>query len=424
MTGFSFRVKNTRSWTPSTSESQQDLSGFSANGAELKARLGTLRIRGAEIPTPVFMPVGTLGSVKALSSEDVWQMGYRLILGNTYHLNLRPGMDVLGQLGGLHAMMNWKGGLLTDSGGFQVMSLSARRKLDESGVSFASHLDGRPIRLTPENVVEIQSIIGSDIQMVLDECTAHPSTEQDVRLSMERSMRWAQRARNAFVETRERRTASLSRENGASGVDSGWLCGPAQFGIVQGGMDASLRRESAQQLRSMEFEGFAVGGLSVGESKREMRQVLGALDGHLPADCPRYLMGVGAPDDLIDAVLQGIDMFDCVMPTRNARNGSVFVRQAADPSCRMQIRNARFRLDPRPLDESCSCLACRSYSRAYLRHLFVAREILALRLLTLHNLQFLYDLMADLRIALADNDGVEAAVQSVRVRYVGHDKIK
>lgn len=423
MTGFSFQVKSVRSWIPSQSVAQQDLARFSSRGPELKARLGTLRIRGAEIATPVFMPVGTLGSVKALSSEDVWQMGYRLILGNTYHLNLRPGMDVLGQLGGLHALMNWKGGLLTDSGGFQVMSLSARRKLDENGVSFASHLDGRPIRLTPENVVEIQSIIGSDIQMVLDECTAHPSTEQDVRMSMERSMRWAQRARTAFLQTRERRSASLSAGGNPGGADTGWLCGPAQFGIVQGGMDAGLRQQSAQQLRAMGFEGLAVGGLSVGESKREMRQVLGALDGHLPEERPRYLMGVGAPDDLIDAVLQGIDMFDCVMPTRNARNGSVFVRQTADPLCRIQIRNARFRLDSRPLDESCSCLACRSYSRAYLRHLFIAREILVLRLLTLHNLQFLYDLMADLRAALSQNDGVETAVQSVRLAYVGHDNI-
>jgi queuine tRNA-ribosyltransferase len=423
LSDFSFKVNRTRSWTPKVSLAQKDLAAFGSQGGTVTARLGTLRLRGVEIPTPVFMPVGTLGSVKALSSEDVWQLGYRLILGNTYHLNLRPGLDVLEQLGGLHSMMNWKGGILTDSGGFQVMSLSARRKLDDDGVSFASHIDGKAIRLTPENVVAIQSVIGSDIQMVLDECTAHPASEKDVRLSMERSMRWAQRARAAFLEMKERRNRALGVIQTPS-EESGWLCGPAQFGIVQGGMHAGFRQESARQLRSMGFEGIAVGGLSVGESKREMRQVLGALDGHLPDERPRYLMGVGAPDDLIDAVLQGMDMFDCVMPTRNARNGSVFVRQAADPSCRLQIRNARFRLDSRPLDENCGCLACQNYSRAYLRHLFIAREILVLRLLTLHNLKFLYDLMADLREALATSDEqLESAVQAVRVRYVGCDNI-
>ena len=345
------------------------------------SRTGVLKFGTLEVKTPVFMPVGTLGSVKALSSEDIEAGGFGLILGNTYHLNLRPGVELLKKAGGLHQFMSWKGAILTDSGGFQVMSLAAMRKLDEEGVSFSSHIDGQKIRLTPESVVDIQALIGSNIQMVLDECTPYPASFTEAEQSMERSMRWAARARQRF----------LDRE---------LFPHAAQFGIVQGGMHPELRLRSAQTICGLNFEGVALGGLSVGEPKREMRRMLASLAGCLPEDKPRYLMGVGAPDDPIDAVLLGVDMFDCVMPTRNARNGSVFVRAKYAEQAKIQIKNSRFKEDFSPLDPECTCLACRNYTRAYLRHLFISKELLVLRLLTLHNLQFLADLMHELRSLL------------------------
>ncbi len=400
---FSFRHSHSREWQPPSAGFQRELASLSAKkDSTLRARRGRLDFGQVSVETPVFMPVGTLGSVKSLSNDEVVQMGYDLILANTYHLKIRPGAEVLRRQGGLHRFMAWQGAILTDSGGFQVMSLAERRKIDEEGVSFASHIDGSPLRLTPESVVEMQDVIGSNIQMVLDECTPYPASPDEVRRSMERSMRWARRARTHFEQ---------ERPKGGSA---------AQFGIVQGGMDPLLRQRSAAELVSLGFEGLAVGGLSVGEGKMEMRSVLGALQGHLPENKPRYLMGVGSPDDLIDGVLQGVDMFDCVMPTRNARNGSVFVRSAASNGIgKLQIKNAQHKFSDQPLDSECSCFTCRTYSRAYLRHLFVSGELLALRLLTLHNLQFIADLMSEIRELLDKEDTPAEGFNDIRSRFTG-----
>lgn len=340
-------------------------------------RRGRIRFGDVLVDTPTFMPVGTAGAVKSLEAEDVRNIGFRLILGNTYHLYLRPGTEVLSQFGGLHKFMNWKGALLTDSGGFQVMSLAKIRKLTEEGVTFANHINGAKVHLTPESVVGIQDAIDSDIQMVLDECTPYPAEKEVARASMERSMRWARRARNARSQATR-----------------------AQFGIVQGGMHTDLRVLSARALTDIGFEGYAVGGLSVGEPKEELRRVLAGTTAFLPHDKPRYLMGVGTPDDLFDGVLLGIDIFDCVLPTRNARNGSVFVRTTADKSGKIHIKNAAHRNSDKPLDDQCRCTVCKTYSRAYLRHLFVAQELTVYRLLTIHSLQFLHDMMSDMRSAL------------------------
>lgn len=340
-------------------------------------RISKIKIGNIELETPIFMPVGTVGSVKSLSPEDVYSIGYRIILGNTYHLNLRPGMEIMRNFDGLHNFMQWPGAILTDSGGFQVMSLAKIRKLSEEGVTFANHINGSKITLTPENVVAIQEDIDSDIQMVLDECTPHPATYEEAFSSMERSMRWAKRARQARKK--------LNR---------------AQFGIVQGGMYGNLRVKSIKQLIESNFEGYAIGGLSVGESKSEMRRILSAIAPWMPVNKPRYLMGVGAPDDIIDAILLGIDMFDCVMPTRNARNGSVFVRSNFSPTGKIQIKNTIHKFSQEPLDSHCKCYTCQNYSRAYLRHLFVAEELLVFRLLSIHNLQFIYDLIFEMREAI------------------------
>lgn len=357
-------------------------------------RRGQIRFGEVVVETPCFMPVGTAGSVKALTADDVRSCGFNLILGNTYHLNLRPGMDVMREFGGLHNFMNWPGVILTDSGGFQVMSLAKIRKLTEEGVTFNSHIDGSKINLTPEKAVEIQETIDADIHMVLDECTPYPASIDEARHSMERSMRWARRCREARKK--------MNR---------------AQFGIVQGGMYASLRMRSALALRDIGFEGYAVGGLSVGESKREMRRALAATLPYMPADKPRYLMGVGTPDDIVDAVLMGIDMFDCVLPTRNARNGSLFVRRSAWPNGKLQIKNAAHRFSTLPLDPSCTCYTCKNFSRSYLRHLFVAKELVVYRLLTLHNIKFLEDLTAALRASIADGSILEK-VASIRETFV------
>jgi queuine tRNA-ribosyltransferase len=363
--------------------------------SQVGPRRGRMRFGDVVVETPTFMPVGTAGAVKSLESADVHSIGFNLILGNTYHLFLRPGTETLSQFGGLHRFMNWPGVILTDSGGFQVMSLAKIRKLTEEGVIFANHINGSKINLTPESVVGIQDDIDSDIQMVLDECTPYPAEFEVAKASMERSMRWAKRARAA----RSERTR-------------------AQFGIVQGGMFTDLRAQSARSLIEIGFEGYAVGGLSVGEPKEELRRVLAGTTAFLPHDKPRYLMGVGTPDDLFDGVMLGIDMFDCVLPTRNARNGSVFVRTSADSSGKIHIKNAAHRSSDVPLDADCACLTCRKYSRAYLRHLFVAQELTVYRLLTIHSLQFLHDMMSDMRIAL---DSVSPATDllHLRERYVG-----
>jgi queuine tRNA-ribosyltransferase len=360
-----------------------------------RARRGKLLFGGIEVQTPTFMPVGTVGSVKALAPEDVWSIGYRLILGNTYHLMLRPGTEVLESFGGLHAFMNWPGAILTDSGGFQVMSLAKIRKMTEEGVNFANHINGAKLFLTPESVCGIQKSINSDIQMVLDECTPYPATHQEAEASMLRSMRWAKRARAAHA-----------------------IGHKAQFGIVQGGMYEDLRRLSAQALVEIGFDGYAIGGLSVGEPKPEMRRILEATEPHLPSTHPRYLMGVGAPDDLFDATLMGVDMFDCVMPTRNARNGCLFVRTSASETGKLHIKNAAHRMSKLPIDPQCNCYTCQNYSRAYLRHLFVAEELLVFRLLTIHNLQFLWDLMQAIREAL-DSPNAQTLLPDIRREFVG-----
>ena len=321
------------------------------------------------------MPVGTVGTVKAMMPASVRATGAEILLGNTYHLMLRPTAERVAQFGGLHRFMNWDGPILTDSGGFQVMSLSALRSMDEDGVTFRSHLDGSRHRLTPERSMEIQRLLGADITMCFDECTPFPATEEEAARSMRLSMRWAERSRRAFVERP----------------------GHGLFGIVQGGVHPALRAESVAALTAIGFDGYAVGGLAVGEGQETMFAVLDATVPRLPEDRPRYLMGVGRPADLIGGVLRGIDMFDCVMPTRSGRTGQAFTWRGT-----LNIRNARHAHDERPLDESCACPACRSHSRAYLHHLFRAGEMLGPMLLTWHNLQHYQDLMAELRRAIED----------------------
>ena len=352
------------------------MSGFSfaVHQTDGAARTGLIKTVRGEIRTPAFMAIGTAGTVKAMMPESVRETGADIILGNTYHLMLRPGAERVAKLGGLHKLMNWPRPILTDSGGFQVMSLAQLRRIDEQGVSFQSHLDGAEYRLTPERSMEIQALLGSDIQMVLDECTPFPSGERETEVSMEMAMRWAERSKAAF------RAAP----------------GRALFGIVQGGVYPDFRRRSAEALQVIGFDGYAVGGLAVGEGQARMFDVLDATAPHLPSDRPRYLMGVGKPDDLIGAVARGMDMFDCVLPTRSGRNGQAFTRRGT-----VNLRNARHSEDTRPLDEACRCPGCRDYSRAYLHHLVKAEEILASMLLTWHNLTYYQDLMQGMRDAIA-----------------------
>ena len=333
------------------------------------ARRGRLHLAHGTVETPVFMPVGTVGAVKSLTPQDLNDINASIILGNTYHLYLRPGMDVIREFGGLHRFIGWDRPILTDSGGFQIFSLGKLNKLSEEGARFQSHLDGSSLELTPELAVKIQETIGSDIHMVLDECTPYPATRDQAEVSMRRSMRWASRCRKA--KTRQE------------------LC---QFGIVQGGVYSDLRQESAKALMEIGFEGYAIGGLSVGETKAEMTEMTAACTDILPTDQPRYLMGVGTPLDLIEGVNLGVDMFDCVMPTRNGRNGSMFTSEG-----RINIKNQKYRFDPAPLDPECSCYTCKTFSRAYLRHLFVAGELTCLRLFTIHNLSYYINLMAKIR---------------------------
>ncbi len=348
---------------------------FSLLGTDGGARRGRLTFPRGTIETPAFMPVGTYGTVKGMTPEELVDLGADIVLGNTFHLLLRPGPEIVRAHGGLHGFMHWEKPILTDSGGFQVWSLAERRKLSEEGVEFAAPTDGRRILLTPELSMEMQNALGSDIQMIFDECTDYPATAAEARQSMELSLRWAQRSRDRFD----------SLDNGSS----------ALFGIVQGGMHNDLRAESLAGLMEIGFEGMALGGLSVGEPHEERNAVLDHMQTLLPADKPHYLMGVGHPTDILDAVRRGIDMFDCVIPTRHARNGYLFTADGT-----LRIRNARHRDDTRPLQEDCGCYTCRHYSRAYLRHLDQCGEILGARLNTIHNLHFYLQLMRDIRAAI------------------------
>ncbi len=338
------------------------------------ARRGRLHFRRGTVETPAFMPVGTCGTVKAMTPEELRIGGAEIVLGNTFHLMLRPGVEVVKKHGGLHGFMHWEGPILTDSGGFQVWSLRATGRVAECGVSFRSPIDGRPVFLGPERAIAIQRDLGADIVMVFDDCTAYPVDEETARHSMELSLRWAARSHEAHGDSRA-----------------------ALFGIIQGSMYEHLRERSLQGLMAIGFDGYAIGGLSVGEPKAEMQRILAHITPRMPVDRPRYLMGVGRPEDIVEAVQRGIDLFDCVMPTRNARNGHLFVREGV-----IRIRNSAYREDTRPLDEACTCYTCRHYSRAYLHHLDKAREILGVRLNTLHNLFYYQTLMAQLRSAISE----------------------
>ncbi|HYF09970.1 MAG TPA: tRNA guanosine(34) transglycosylase Tgt [Acetobacteraceae bacterium] len=351
------------------------------------ARAGTLHTAHGEVPTPVFMPVGTAGTVKAMTADAVRATGARMVLGNTYHLMLRPGAERVARLGGLHRFMDWHGPILTDSGGFQVMSLAQLRTMDANGVTFQSHVDGSKHRLTPERSVEIQHLLGADVTMCFDECTPFPATQEAAASSMQLSMRWAARCREAFVARP----------------------GHGLFGIVQGSTYPDLRAESVAALTAIGFEGYAIGGLAVGEGQAAMFATLDATVPLLPSDRPRYLMGVGTPADLVGAVRRGVDMFDCVIPTRSGRTGRAYTRGGV-----LNLRNARHADDGRPLDPECLCPACRNHSRAYLHHLIKAGEMLGPMLLTWHNIQYYQDIMRSLRegILAGAFEAAAAAVES------------
>jgi queuine tRNA-ribosyltransferase len=340
------------------------------------ARLGRLTTAHGVVDTPVFMPVGTLGTVKSLTPEDLEGAGAQIVLANTYHLLLRPGPDVVRDLGGLHRFMGWPRAILTDSGGFQVFSLAKMRKITADGVQFRAPLDGTLRTLTPESVIDIQRALGSDIMMPLDECLAYPATREQTCDSLALTLAWAARARAAHARDGAR--------------------GQALFGIVQGGAYDDLRAEATERTVALGFDGYAIGGMAVGEPKPRMYELTARVAAALPADRPRYLMGVGKPEDLVASVAHGVDMFDCVLPTRNARNGQAFTSTGP-----LTIKQARFTRDAAPLDAACGCYACRTFSRAYLRHLFVTEELLAYRLLTLHNVRFYLGLMAAMREAIA-----------------------
>lgn len=346
---------------------------FEHLGSDGAARRGRLTFPRGEVETPAFMPVGTYGTVKAMTPEELSGLGAQIILGNTFHLMLRPGTEIIRAHGDLHDFMHWEGPILTDSGGFQVFSLAGMRKISEEGVRFQSPVDGSKVLMTPESSMQVQRELGSDIVMIFDECTPYPATHDEARRSMELSLRWAERSRQAHGDN----PAAL-------------------FGIVQGGMIPELRRESAAGLRSIGFDGYAIGGLSVGEPEDERLATLNVTLPELPVEQPRYLMGVGRPEDIVEAVRRGVDMFDCVMPTRNARNGFLYTREGV-----LRIRNARFKDDTRPIDSECGCYACRNYSRAYLKHLDKCNEILGSRLATTHNLHYYQDLMRGMREAIA-----------------------
>jgi len=338
-------------------------------------RRGEITFPRGTIQTPAFMPVGTYGTVKAMTPEELKELGAEIVLGNTFHLMLRPGTEIIKKHGDLHDFMHWDKPILTDSGGFQVFSLAKLRKITEQGVTFNSPVDGQKVTLTPESSMQVQRDLGSDIVMIFDECTPYPATEKEAKDSMELSLRWADRSKNAH-----------------QGNDS------ALFAIVQGGMHSNLREQSANELVKIGFDGYAIGGLSVGEPKEERNKVLEVTTPLLPEDQPRYLMGVGTPEDIVESVRRGVDMFDCVMPTRNARTGFLYTSTGI-----VKIRNAKYKDDIRPVDAQCTCYTCRNYSRAYLRHLDKCKEILSSRLNTIHNLHYYQQLMKDIRLAIEED---------------------
>jgi len=348
---------------------------FNLKTTDGNARRGEVETAHGTIQTPAFMPVGTCATVKAMKNDDVKKSGAQIILGNTYHLMLRPGAELIAQLGGLHKFMNWDKPILTDSGGFQVMSLAGIRKITDEGAEFSSHIDGSKHLLTPEYSMEIQHKLGSDITMIFDECIAYPASEQDARKAMNRSLAWAKRSKDAFIK----------RD------------GYGLFGIVQGVVYENLRRESALGLVDIGFDGYAIGGLAVGEGQELMFQTLDFTTPFLPQDKPRYLMGVGKPSDIIGAVARGVDMFDCVIPTRSGRNGQAFVRQGT-----INIKNAQYKNDSKPLEENCQCTACQDHSRAYLHHLVKSNEILGAMLMTEHNIFYYQNLMQEIRTAIEE----------------------
>ena len=358
---------------------------FTVRATDGGARLGEFQTAHGVVQTPAFMPVGTQGAVKAIRHRDLETAGAEIILANTYHLLLRPGDELIARRGGLHRFIGWTRPVLTDSGGFQVFSLARRVLISEEGADFRSHLDGSRHLLTPERATDIQSRLGSDIAMVLDECLTFPATRDAAAASIARSTRWAQRCRQRLEELRSRAVAGVTASN----------TGQAQFGIVQGGVFQDLRDESADATVAIGFEGYAIGGLSVGEPSDQMYAVAGDTARRLPADRPRYLMGAGTPENLVECVARGIDMFDCVLPTRNARNGQLFTSEG-----RINIKNARYAEDDAPLDPRCGCYTCRHHSRAYLRHLYMAGEMSAQTLNTLHNLSFYLDTMRKIRDAI------------------------
>jgi queuine tRNA-ribosyltransferase len=373
--------------------------GFRVTHTDGAARRGVMTTAHGTVETPAFMPVGTQGAVKGITHRDLESIGAEIILGNTYHLYLRPGADLIARRGGLHRFIGWNRPILTDSGGYQVFSLAARRTINEDGAHFRSHLDGSSHLLTPEKATDIQAQLGSDIAMVLDECLAHPSDAREVRDSMELTLRWAQRARDRFDAIK-------------SGASDGVVvtnAGQAQFGIVQGSVFPDLRLESAERTVEIGFEAYAIGGLSVGEPSDVMYDIVGRTVPALPGDRPRYLMGTGTPEDLVESVARGVDLFDCVLPTRNARNGQLFTSEG-----RINIKNAQYAEDDRPPDPRCSCYTCRTYSRAYLCHLFRAGEINASTLNTLHNLTFYLDTLSSIREAI-----VFGRFESFRAGYAG-----
>lgn len=348
------------------------IANFTLQAQSGEARAGTLLTRRGELQTPMFMPVGTYGAVKGVSREELEVCGSQIILGNTFHLMLRPGTEVIKQFGGLHDFMNWQRPILTDSGGFQVFSLAARRKISEQGVQFKSPIDGATVNLDPEISMQVQRDLGSDIVMIFDECTPYPASHQQAEESMRLSARWAKRSKQAHADS-----------------------DAALFGIVQGGMYEDLRQASLDELVNIGFDGYAIGGLSVGESPEERLRILDFLKDKLPTNRARYLMGVGKPEDLLEAVARGIDMFDCVIPTRNARNGYLYTSQGV-----LRIRNQQYQDDFRPIDEACTCYTCQNYSRAYLKHLDKCGEMLGGRLNTIHNLNYYHRLMKDMREAI------------------------
>jgi len=354
---------------------------FAVEHADGRARSGTLVTDHGVVQTPVFMPVGTQGTVKAIEPRELAEVGAELILGNTYHLYLRPGTEILYQAGGLHKLMGWDRAILTDSGGYQIFSLSELRKITDNGVEFRSHLDGSLHFFTPESIIDIQRTIGSDIMMVLDECTAYPCSFEDAKQSNEQTLRWAERCRNQFLQSVEfyDHTQVL-------------------FGIVQGGVYPEIRKRSIDVLVDLDFDGYAIGGLAVGEPAEQMYQIVSSCTELLPFAKPRYLMGVGTPENLLEGIERGVDMFDCVLPTRNGRNAMLFTTKGT-----LNITNAQFKDDFAPIDDTCGCYTCRHFTRAYVRHLFQAKEILGLQLATVHNLFFYEWIMREARLAIVQN---------------------